>query len=370
MEIKYVTQNSVRKITLSVLCLMLVGSIQLSYCQNVGITNAGSIIPQNLLHVHNSQTGGSMFQLTNATTTSGSGRGFVVDIDNALKVMFKNMEAGTMAFFTSNTERVTILSGGNVGIGLTTPASKLHVAGELRLGIPLGGLGGAAATLGSMTLYNASNANTVNIKSGITSASYALTLPIAQGANGTFLRNDGAGNLSWAAGSGTKILDIVLTNATTYTLSGLDGNNDIGYRIVLMGNHPNTNTGQKFGWISINGDVTATNYSYGVDAYWNYDGLYGWSYDAYSIGGILLYATYAIDNPSYICVEAVLSAFNGTRRHAIVQYSLGRGNTRSITDNLLAGVWTNSTTNITSLVFNWTANSGFTGRLIVYKFQN
>ncbi len=365
-SIKYANKR-IRHLLFIILCFTYTLN---SIGQNVGITDAGSVTPNYLLQLHKNAVSGVLFQTTNSSTGTLATDGFVVDIDAALKVMFRNQEAGSMAFFTNGLERVTILSNGNVGVGLTTPASKLHTAGELRLGVPFGGLGGAAAAIGTMSLYNSTNANMVTLRSGTTSASYTLTLPTAQGASGTFLRNDGTGNLSWAAGSGTKILDIALTNALSYTLSGLDGNNDIGYRIVLMGNHPNSDATQKFGWVSINGDITATNYSYGVDAYWNYNGAYSWSYDAYGIGGILLYATYASDNPSYVCVEAVLSAFNGTRRHAIVQYSLGRGNTRWITDNLLAGVWTNSAANITNLVFNFSANMGFTGRLIVYKFQN
>jgi|GEM_PF-6696349 len=40
----------------------------------------------------------------------------------------------TMSFSTNDTEKVSILSGGNVGIGTTSPVAKLDVAGEIKLG--------------------------------------------------------------------------------------------------------------------------------------------------------------------------------------------------------------------------------------------
>jgi hypothetical protein len=93
-------------------------------------------------------------------------------------------------FRTNGTVRARILSTGNVGIGTTAPASLLHVNGTAQFGF-------ASTTTGSQIWNNSSNANTVTINSGATSANYTLTLPIAQGAAKTFLQNDGSGNLSW-----------------------------------------------------------------------------------------------------------------------------------------------------------------------------
>lgn len=76
-----------------------------------------------------------------------------------------------------------------------------HGTGELRTGIPNGGLGGASATTGSLLFYNSTNTNTVNIQSGTTSTNYTLTLPIAAPAvNGSVLSSTTAGVLSWNAG--------------------------------------------------------------------------------------------------------------------------------------------------------------------------
>ena len=81
-------------------------------------------------------------------------------------------------------------NGGNVGVGISTPSSLLHVKGAARLGL-------ASTTTGSLIFNNASNANTATIQSGVTTSTYALTLPTAQGAASTVLTNDGAGNTSW-----------------------------------------------------------------------------------------------------------------------------------------------------------------------------
>jgi hypothetical protein len=76
-------------------------------------------------------------------------------------------------------------------------------------------LGTASSAAGSIILQNATNANTLTINSGVTSASYALTLPTAQGGASTYLQNDGTGVLSWAAvASGASLSGLTAASAT------------------------------------------------------------------------------------------------------------------------------------------------------------
>jgi collagen type VII alpha len=161
------------------------------------------------------QTGGNLY------LSSGSSRG-----NQGSQMEFKTTTPGASGITVMNpTTKMLITPVGYVGIGTTAPASILHTAGQIRTGIPLGGLGGAAATLGSFQLYNPINVNTVTIQSGTTTASYTLTLPTSQGAASTFLQNDGAGNLSWAAaggGSSWQILGNAGTNAATNFIGTTD----------------------------------------------------------------------------------------------------------------------------------------------------
>lgn len=103
--------------------------------------------------------------------------------------------------------------GTNVGIGINPANSKLQVAGAIRTGV-------ASSVTGSLIFQNATNANTVTINSGVTSATYAVVLPTAQGGASTFLENDGAGNLSWGT--------VVLTNFYQNGGNAFGGNATIG----------------------------------------------------------------------------------------------------------------------------------------------
>jgi hypothetical protein len=98
------------------------------------------------------------------------------------------------------------------------------IQGNLYLGKP-------SVAKGKILFANNTNSNELTIQSGVTSASHTLTLPTAQGAANTFLKNDGAGILSWAAasgGGGGGISHATASGTDTYTatVTGVTAYND------------------------------------------------------------------------------------------------------------------------------------------------
>lgn len=248
----------------------------------------------------------------------------------------------------SSTSTMFMTNAGNVGIATATPSSLFSVGASSQFQVN-------------------SSGDMIKIK-GVT---YSWPTTYTSSVSSS-LKNDGSGNLSWGPVGWTRICDVTLADATSYNLTGLDGNVDIAYKIIMMGYHDNPAPADlRYCWVSVNGDATAANYSYGMDCYWLYRGGYGWSYDIYTIGGIFIWVTDANVNPNYCESETILSGFTGDKRHAVTRYSLGLSG-KDIVANLSVGLWTNTATNITSLLFQWSGASGvngFHGRLIVYALR-
>lgn len=92
-------------------------------------------------------------------------------------------------------------------------------------------IGQGSVKTSDFRFLNSTNNNYVELKAGVTTASYALTLPTAQGSADTYLKNDGSGNLSWAAVTGgggglksgtatastTDVYTTTITGVTSYT---------------------------------------------------------------------------------------------------------------------------------------------------------
>ena len=115
--------------------------------------------------------GSSGWGLTGNSGTSASSN--FVGTTDAVDVVVK----------TNNSERMRILSGGNVGINTNNAGSTLDVKGTLRL---------SGSSSGYVGFAPASSAG---------SATY--TLPSADGSNGQQLTTNGSGTLSWAAAGGS-----------------------------------------------------------------------------------------------------------------------------------------------------------------------
>ena len=89
---------------------------------NVGI---GTTTPQDLLNIHSASASGNIgVKFTRAAQTHG----FRVGVNDS-HVFLWTTEAQDMAFATSNSQRMIIQAGGNVGIGITNPTNKLDIEG-------------------------------------------------------------------------------------------------------------------------------------------------------------------------------------------------------------------------------------------------
>ena len=106
-------------------------------------------------------TGITTLRLTNSVNNRGqridfvddnAARAFTITHDNGgNNALIGTIISEPLLFVTNNTERVRILSGGNVGIGESVPTEKLHVAGNIKMQ--------ASATV--LTFQN--NSNTWNV---------------------------------------------------------------------------------------------------------------------------------------------------------------------------------------------------------------
>ena len=86
------------------------------------------------LHIHNDGTGSSI-RLTNSTTGTGTSEGMLISKWNDSKTYFTNFDNGANTVFTQSNSSGTLITtlvmdgDGKVGIGTSTPSSKLEVYG-------------------------------------------------------------------------------------------------------------------------------------------------------------------------------------------------------------------------------------------------
>ena len=124
---------------------------------NVGI---GTTSPQRNLTIYAS-SGNAVLQLANNTSGVGASDGFLAFTDGT-NVGLENKENGYLSLATNASEKMRILSGGNVGIGTTSPDRLLEVAKEATSGIAIIGVKGGASGAGVIQISGNGNAYDTN----------------------------------------------------------------------------------------------------------------------------------------------------------------------------------------------------------------
>jgi hypothetical protein len=92
-----------------------------------GRVGIGTASPARQFHLHDA-SGDNNLHITNSTTGATSTDGFsIVSQSSTNDVLLNQRESANMRIFTANTERLRVDSGGNVGIGTTSPGAILDV---------------------------------------------------------------------------------------------------------------------------------------------------------------------------------------------------------------------------------------------------
>lgn len=192
------------------------------------------------------------------TTAGGTQGGFAIaQLDNngsfQRTVAYYDFNGQSWTFFTSSTERLTITSGGNVGIGTGSPATILDVAGTIRSGVGGSdpGTGTALYFVGSGSFQTVvagaafavhtgnNNARTErmridingNFGIGTSSPNARLDVTTASGSNIVVSRSSASGYAAFQriAPSGQQTYDFYTINGTEAGRITVDGSNFMAF---------------------------------------------------------------------------------------------------------------------------------------------
>jgi len=94
------------------------------FSQQVGITNATTFTPNYLLHIHENNATGSVFQLTNTTSGTATTDGFHINLNTSFKTELINKENADISFSTNNSERMKINGSGQIIINNASTTSS------------------------------------------------------------------------------------------------------------------------------------------------------------------------------------------------------------------------------------------------------
>ena len=190
----------------------LVEKVRITSSGDVGI---GTTAPNYPLHIHSTDTSTDRrIQLSDATSGSATTDGFQLIKSTDQSAWLWNFENAAMHFGTNGTESMTLLSGGNVGVGTDNPGAKLEVANTADEILRLSRATASYPTkfkvgTDSAFVINSGNSDVLAIKSGkvgigLTSPTSTLTVAgTVESTTGGFKFPDGTTQTTAASGSST-----------------------------------------------------------------------------------------------------------------------------------------------------------------------
>ena len=151
---------------------------------NVGI---GTIIPANALSIDEGTATASYLQFTAGTTTGQLATdGFEVGIDASANAIINQQENLPLMIYTNNTERMRITSGGNVGIGTSSP-NELLVAYGLSTSRPRLVVGQLTTSTPLYSTYNTQDNPAIEVNTSTTNGFAGFTMSNSNNTSGNTL---------------------------------------------------------------------------------------------------------------------------------------------------------------------------------------
>jgi hypothetical protein len=200
-----------------------IGTTNLTFIQ-VGSGSVGTGVVNELTYWASTSSLGSLATATYPNLTELS---YVKGVTSSIQTQFSNKE---------DTITTLAVSKGGTGFASYTIGDLLYADGTTSLaklaGVDVGsvlvsgGVGAAPSwsngpTLRSILLNNATNANTLTLQSGTTSASYTITMPPAASVGAQYLQSTGSGGtLQWTSGTTTGVSGIGTINSATKSANG------------------------------------------------------------------------------------------------------------------------------------------------------
>lgn len=147
----------------------------------------------------------------------------------------QNPSAGDLTLEAGVNKNILLSGGGNVGVGVVSPETKMHVDGVVTAGR-------ASAATGGLKLYNSASSLATTIQAGNATTAVTYKLPPTDGLPSQVLSTDGNGNLVWRSvpSAPPPTLATVSPNSGTHlggTAIGLTGTGfQFGVTVTIGGN--------------------------------------------------------------------------------------------------------------------------------------